>query len=182
MTEPLVPASVSAHLRARLRRIRLLILDVDGVLTDGRLYYGADGMELKAFHVQDGSALKRLQSAGIECAVATGRRSAMVRRRAAELGIDFLYEGLADKTVALRELRRATGIDAQHMAHAGDDLPDLPLFEGVGVAFAVANAHPVVAAGADYVTAANGGDGAVREICDLLLTVQGKWTPTGSGR
>ena len=181
MTEAL-RLSVPDALRTRLRRVRLLILDVDGVLTDGRLYYGPDGTELKAFHTQDGSALKRLQAAAIPVAIVTGRHSLAVERRIEELSIDHLYAGIEDKAAALAHLQRTTGIAAEHMAHAGDDLPDLALFERVGLAFAVANAHPAVAARADYVTAASGGFGAVREICDLLLTAQGKWKPTGSGR
>ena len=170
---------VADELQARLRQVQLLILDVDGVLTDGRLYYGADGAELKAFHVQDGSALKRLRAAAVPVAIVSGRTSAAVERRASELGIEHLYAGVEDKAAALRELQHATDIAVEAMAHVGDDLPDLPLFERVGVAFAVANAHPAVAARADYVTAASG---AVREICDLLLLAQGKWTLTGSER
>ena len=181
--------SVSEALLSQLRRVRLLILDVDGVLTDGRLFYAPDGMELKAFHVQDGSAIKRLKAAAIPIAVISGRTSAAVSRRVAELGIDHLYAGVEDKAAALSELQRKTNIDANAMAHVGDDLADLPLFERVGMAVAVANAHPALIACANYVTIASGGLGAVREVCDLLLfaqgklpTAQGKWKPTGNGR
>ena len=174
--------SVSDALLARLRRVRLLILDVDGVLTDGRLFYGPDGAEFKAFHAQDGSAIKRLQAAAIPVAIITGRRSEAVARRTAELGIQHLYAGVKDKAAALLELQRKTGLDAKAMAHVGDDLPDLPLFERVGAAVAVANAHPAAIARADHVTTARGGFGAVREVCDLLLIAQGKWKPTGNGR
>lgn len=165
----------SAAALDRARGIELLILDVDGVLTDGRLYYGASGEELKAFHTQDGSAVKRLMAAGVAVAIITGRNSPAVARRAAELGIAHLYVDAEEKTRALAELGEATGIDAARMAHAGDDLPDLPLFERVGMSFAVPNAHPTVAAQAHYVTVAGGGFGAVREICDLILTAQGRW-------
>lgn len=163
----------------RASRVQLLILDVDGVLTDGRLYYGPDGAEFKAFHAQDGSAVKRLLAAGIGVAIISGRRSESVQRRAAELGIAHLYAGVDDKAVALGTLCRAAGIDADNMAHVGDDIADLPLFERVGMAFAVPDAHPAVLAQADHVTHAAGGRGAVREICDLLLTAHAKWDLAG---
>lgn len=158
----------------RARSVRLLILDVDGVLTDGRLYYGADGTEFKAFHARDGSAIKRLLAAGIGIAIISGRESEAVRRRVAELGIPHLFAGVEDKAVALAALCRTTGIDAGAMAHVGDDVADLALFERVGMAFAVPDAHPEVLARADHVTHSAGGHGAVREVCDLLQTAQRK--------
>ena len=166
----------------RARSVRLLILDVDGVLTDGRLYYGQDGAEFKAFHVQDGSAIKRILAADIAVAIISGRKSEAVRLRAAELGIPYLYAGVEDKAAALEALCRAAATDAQSMAHVGDDVADLALFERVGMAFAVPDAHPAVLARADHVTQAAGGRGAVREVCDLLLTAQGKWNRAGSVR
>ena len=153
-------------------RIELLILDVDGVLTDGRLYYGAGGEELKAFHTQDGSAMKRLMASGVTIAIITGRDSPAVARRAKELGVPHLYMAVEEKTTALAQLSEASGTEPARMAHAGDDLPDLPLFAQVGMAFSVPNAHPAVVARADYVTTANGGFGAVREICDLVLAAR----------
>ena len=156
-------------MRERMGRVRLLILDVDGVLTDGRLYYGPDGQEIKAFHALDGSAMKRLMAAGTPIALLSGRTSAAVDRRAKELGIPHLYGGVEDKAVALAELCARSGVDARHMAHVGDDLPDLALFERVGMAIAVPNGHPAVVERADFVTQARGGEGAVREVCDLLL-------------
>ena len=171
---------VAASVLARARGVRLLILDVDGVLTDGRLYYGADGAEHKAFHARDGSAMKMLMAAGVPIAIISGRTSAAVARRSAELGVAHLYPGVADKAQALADLVDRSGVAAEHMAHAGDDLADLPLFERTGLAFSVADAHPVVAARADYVTAAPGGCGAVREICDLILFAQDKWSVPGS--
>ncbi len=177
-----LPRPVSEAILKRARRVRLLILDVDGVLTDGRLYYGPDGTECKAFQVRDGSAMKRLIASGIPIAIVSGRSSDAVVRRGAELGVLKLYAGVADKAAVLADLEATSRIDAGHMAHAGDDLPDLPLFERTGMAFAVADAHPAVAAAADYVTVAGGGFGAVREICDLILLAQGKWTATGEGR
>ena len=127
-----------------MERVRLLILDVDGVLTDGRLYYGPDGQEIKAFHALDGSAMKRLMAAGTPIAIVSGRTSAAVDRRVRELGIPHLYGGVEDKAVALADLCAHSGIDVQHMAHVGDDLPDLALFERVGMAIAVPNGHPAV--------------------------------------
>lgn len=163
------PANPSAQVRERMCRVRLLILDVDGVLTDGRLYYGPDGQEIKAFNALDGSAMKRLMAAGLHIAIISGRTSAAVDRRAKELGIPHLYAGVEDKTVALADLCARSGIDAEHMAHVGDDLPDVALFEQVGMAIAVPNGHPAVVERADYVTQARGGEGAVREVCDFLL-------------
>ena len=175
---PWAPLSSSALARAR--AVQLLILDVDGVLTDGRLYYGPDGAELKAFHVRDGSAIKRLMAAGIAVAIISGRASAALERRTAELGIPYLYAGDDDKAAALEKLWREAGIDAARMAHVGDDLADLALFERVGLAFAVPNAHPAVLARAHHITQTAGGQGAVSEVCDLLLAAQGKWNLAGS--
>lgn len=153
----------------RMRQLRLLILDVDGVLTDGRLYYGADGTELKAFNALDGSAMKRLMAAGIAIAIISGRTSAALERRAAELGVRHLYAGVEEKADALDALCATTAIGPKRMAHVGDDLADLALFERVGLAVAVPNAHPAVIERADLVTAAAGGHGAVREVCDRIL-------------
>lgn len=168
-------APVAETVLAKASRVRLLILDVDGVLTDGRLYYGADGAEQKAFHAQDGSAIKRLAAAGVAVALISGRQSEAVRRRAEELALRHVYLGAEDKAAALADLTRRTNIEPAHMAHVGDDLPDLPVFAGVGMAFSVADAHPLVRARADYVASLGGGGGGVREICDLLLYAQGRW-------
>ncbi len=156
----------------RLRAVRLLALDVDGVLTDGRLYYGPNGAETKAFHTQDGSAIKRLMAAGLPVAIITGRRSEAVDRRVEELGVRFLYAGVADKIAAVEDLARRTSIPPGDMAYTGDDLADLEVFEAVGLCFSVPNAHPDVIHRADYVTSANGGFGAVREVCDLVLAAR----------
>lgn len=159
-----------------MRQTDLLTLDVDGVMTDGQLIYGSGGLELKAFNVQDGHAIKTLMAV-IPVAIITGRDSDIVQRRAEELGIEHLYQGAADKTKALAALCQETGIDAARMAHAGDDIPDLALFDRVGLAFAPANAHPTVAQRADFVTSLSGGHGAVREICELLLMAKGRGDP-----
>ena len=169
-------SAVPEDVLARAADLRLLILDVDGVLTDGRLYYGADGSEYKAFHARDGSAMKGLMASGVPIAIITGRRSAAVERRAAELGVPHVFTGAEDKAAALALLAERSGIDPAHMAHAGDDLADLALFARTRLAFAVPDAHPEVLARADYITTAAGGAGAVREICDLIRLAQGTWT------
>ncbi len=155
--------------------IELVIFDVDGVLTDGKLYYADDGHEMKAFHVHDGYAIKLLRTHGVEVAIITGRSSTIVARRAEELGIVHLYQGVEDKTAALQSLVIATGIDTARIAHVGDDLPDLALFERVGMAISVPNGHPLAVAAAQYVTTTAGGQGVARELCQLILTAKGRW-------
>ena len=150
-------------------RIRLLVLDVDGVLTDGRLWFGPDGEALKAFHVRDGVGIKAALGAGIEVGIISGRRSAAVERRAAELGLRHVRQGCEDKAEALRTLAAAVGVPADATACIGDDTPDLPMMALVALPVAVADAHPDVLAAARHVTRAAGGAGAVREVCDLLL-------------
>jgi 3-deoxy-D-manno-octulosonate 8-phosphate phosphatase (KDO 8-P phosphatase) len=159
----------------RAKSVRLLSLDVDGVLTDGRLYYVGGDVEAKAFNTQDGAALKMLESTGVAIAIITGRRSTAVERRTAELGIVHLFQGADDKAACLAELCRSTGLQASAVAHVGDDVPDLPLFNRVGFRVSVPDAHPVVLARADYVTTAAAGNGAVREVCHLIMTAQGTW-------
>jgi len=149
--------------------VRLLVLDVDGVLTDGRLYFGANGEALKAFHVRDGQGIKQLQEAGIEVGVISGRRSKMVAARCGELGVQHLLQGSADKAAELRVLLARTGIAHSACACVGDDVTDIPLMKQVGLAFAVADAHPEARAAAHVVTSLPGGYGAVREVCDYLL-------------
>ena len=150
-------------------RIRLLVLDVDGVLTDGRLYFGADGEALKAFHVRDGHGIKALLQAGVTVAVVSGRSSPAVARRCAELGIRDLEQGCGDKAAAFNRLIAKLGVTAAESACLVDDTPDLGLMAAVGHAFAVADAHPEVRARAQRVTQSVGGAGAVREVCDWLL-------------
>jgi 3-deoxy-D-manno-octulosonate 8-phosphate phosphatase (KDO 8-P phosphatase) len=150
-------------------RVRLLVLDVDGVLTDGRLYYGARGEALKVFHVRDGLGLKLLADAGITVAVISGRRSTMTARRCRELGVRHLSQGVEDKLAVFRRLRDRLGMTSGVCACVGDDLPDVPLMHEVGLPFAVADAHPQARGAARVVTQLSGGNGAVREICDFLL-------------
>ena len=168
VADPAVPDEI---LR-RLRNVRLLGLDVDGVLTDGRLIYGPDDAEYKAFHAQDGSAMKRLMASGIPIAIVTGRTSVAVARRTSELGVPYLHAGVSDKLATLEELAARSGVAIDAMAYVGDDLADLAVFGHVGVFVGVPNAHPAVIRQADYVTSNPGGFGAVREICDLVITAQ----------
>jgi 3-deoxy-D-manno-octulosonate 8-phosphate phosphatase (KDO 8-P phosphatase) len=150
-------------------RIELLILDVDGVLTDGRLYFGARGEVLKVFHVRDGHGIKLLMSAGVAVAAFSGRRSAAVAARMRELRVPHVVQACGDKVAALLRLTQRLKIDPLNCACLVDDTPDLPLMSAVGMAGAVADAHPVVLSAAHWIARANGGNGAVRELCDALL-------------
>lgn len=156
------------------RAIRLLLLDVDGVLTDGRLYYGNSGEELKAFHIQDGLGIKLLQRQGIEVGIITGRSSALLARRAAELGIERVIQGREDKSRALNELLASESLALQHIAFMGDDLPDLPVMMRVGLALTVADCSTTVAEHAHWQARRGGGRGAVREAAEFILRAQGK--------
>ena len=158
----------------RAARVRLAVFDVDGVLTDGKLWYGADGRELKAFHVHDGLGLKRLRSNGIEVAIITARLSHVVADRMAELGIAHVYQDQKDKRTCLGQLLHALKLSPGQAAYTGDDLPDLAAMQDVGLAIAVANAHVWVRARAHWRTQLAGGEGAAREVSDLLLAAQGK--------
>ena len=151
------------------RRIRLLVLDVDGVLTDGRLFLGATGEELKVFHVRDGAGLVAVQRAGIAVAIVSGRSSPAVERRAGELGIRLVRQGATDKAHEIETLAARLGAAREEIACVGDDTPDLPMMRRAALAIAVADAHAEVIEAADWVTTRKGGRGAVREICDLLL-------------
>jgi 3-deoxy-D-manno-octulosonate 8-phosphate phosphatase (KDO 8-P phosphatase) len=150
-------------------QVRLLVLDVDGVLTDGRLWFGPDGELLKVFHVRDGVGIKALHRAGVDVAIVSGRRSLAVERRAAELGIRHVRQGCDDKAEALRALSAELNVPTGSTACIVDDTPDLPMMALVALPIAVADAHPDVIAAARHVTRAAGGAGAVREVCDLLL-------------
>lgn len=157
--------------------IRLLVLDVDGVLTDGRLYFGAEGEALKVFHVRDGHGLKLLQASGIQLAVVSGRRAAAVDVRMRELGITCVHQGIADKVAAVTTVAAAAGVPLSAVACITDDTTDLPLMAAVGLAVAVADAHPAVLAAAHHVTTLPGGQGAVRQLCDALLAVRRETAP-----
>ncbi len=161
-----------AEVLERARRIRLLVLDVDGVLTDGRLHITARGEDVKVFHVRDGSGIVALRRAGVIVAIISGRDSAAVTHRAAELGIAHVQQGVQDKGAALERLLRETGVTDAALACIGDDTPDVPMLERAMLAVAVADAHPTARAAAHWVTPSPGGHGAVREACDLLLAAR----------
>jgi 3-deoxy-D-manno-octulosonate 8-phosphate phosphatase (KDO 8-P phosphatase) len=152
-----------------LRRVRLLVLDVDGVLTDGRLYYGARGESLKVFNVKDGHGIKQVAAAGITVAIISGRKSPIVTRRARELGIRHVAQGVTDKLAALHKLVKSQSVALEHCACVGDDTPDAPMLNAAGLAIAVADAHADARAVADLLTTRAGGQGAVREVCDWLI-------------
>jgi 3-deoxy-D-manno-octulosonate 8-phosphate phosphatase (KDO 8-P phosphatase) len=149
--------------------IRMLVLDVDGVMTDGRLHFGPRGEAIKLFHVRDGLGIKRVTEAGIEVAVISGRKSKMVDVRCRELGVEHVYQGAEDKLAELERLCDRLKIPPAACACVGDDLPDIPVMRKVALAFAVADAHPEARHAAHLITKLPGGHGAVREVCDYLL-------------
>ena len=165
-------AGVVSELIERARRVRLLVLDVDGVMTDGRLHITAQGEETKVFHVRDGSGIVAVQRAGIAVAIISGRDSAAVSRRASELGIRHVFQGIADKRAALDALLAQLGLTTDALACVGDDTPDVPMLERATLAVAVADAHATARAAAHWTTPSPGGHGAVREVCDLLLSAR----------
>jgi len=168
-------ASGRARRRAvPLASIRLLVLDVDGVMTDGRLYIGPDGEYEKCFHVRDGYGIRAVMAAGIEVAVLSGRRSLALQRRCDELGISHLHQGLEDKAAEFARLTSRLGLSARECAYVGDDAPDVPVLKLVGLAVAVADAHPLALADAHRRTRLPGGAGAVREVCDWLLSARAR--------
>lgn len=158
---------------ARARNVRLAIFDVDGVLTDGALYYADPGGEVKAFSVRDGHGIRMLQDSGVAAAIISGRSSGALEARARNLGIELLFQGAADKLAVFGELLARTGTRAEACACVGDDLPDLPVMSRCGLAVAVPDAPAVVRRQAHYVTRAGGGQGAVRETCEIILHAQG---------
>ena len=162
-------ADIPQDLRTRAAKIKLVAFDVDGTLTDGRLWYTEDGREIKAFHVHDGLGIKRLREHGIEVALISSRISHAVELRAEQLGVDHVYQGKSDKLACFKDMLHALGLSADEAAYVGDDLPDLPAMRACGLGIAVGNAHPDVARGADWQTRATGGMGAAREVCDFIL-------------
>ena len=159
----------------RATELRLMFFDVDGVLTDGRLHIGAQGEMFKIFHVRDGHGIKLLQAGGVRCAILSARRSEVVNVRARELGIEHVQQGAQDKAAGYVALRDALGLADAQCGFMGDDWPDLPVMRRVAFSCAPANAHAEVRALATHVTQARGGDGAVREFCDLLMVASGRY-------
>jgi 3-deoxy-D-manno-octulosonate 8-phosphate phosphatase (KDO 8-P phosphatase) len=170
---PPLPGALDPAVEARAREVRLVTCDVDGVLTDGRIYVDDEGRETKAFHALDGVGLKRLKAAGVEVAWITGSASASVAHRARALGIVHLIRGTEDKLPAWERLRASLGLAAQACAHIGDDLPDVPLLRACGLAASVPHAPDEVKRHAHYVTRRDGGHGAARELAELILAAQG---------
>lgn len=169
--------SNSQHLdaaREKAAGLKLMAFDVDGVLTDGTLFFTPGGDEIKAFSSLDGHGLKMLMDAGIEVAIITGRSSPMVALRAANLGITHLVQGVSDKRAVMRELREKLGIAVEQCGYIGDDVVDLPVLRDCGFSASVADGHYFVHQHVDYVTDNGGGRGAVRELCDFILSAQGK--------
>lgn len=166
---------MSANAIARAARVHLMIFDVDGVLTDGSLYYGPDGELIKRFNVLDGHGIKLLQQSGVGTAIISARKSTIVERRAADLGIAHVRQGVHDKRAAFEQLLAETAVDAENAGFAGDDVIDLPILLRTGFAASVPNAHPEVQSRAHYIAKAGGGAGAVREICDFILRAQGNY-------
>ena len=157
----------------RAARIRLVVFDVDGVLTDGSLFLGDGGEEYKAFHSRDGHGMKMLQEAGVELAVITGRTSRVVEHRMASLGIEHVFQGQRDKLPAFETLLARLGLQAAECAYVGDDVVDLPVMRRVGLAIAVQDAHPLVVRHAHWQTPSPGGRGAARDVCELILEARG---------
>ncbi len=165
---------MKARKATALAKIRLLVLDIDGVLTDGRLYFGPRGEALKVFHVRDGHGIKLLMAAGVHVAAFSGRRSAAAAARLRELRVPTVVQGCSDKIAALFRVTERFNINPLHCACMVDDTPDLPLMSAVGLAAAVADAHPIVLSAAHWVASRPGGLGAVRELCDALLLARAK--------
>ena len=168
-------------LNAKLRRIRMLLLDVDGVMTDGGLYYSADGVELKRFHAHDGYGVVLAHRHGLKIGLISGRTTPIVNARAAVLRIDDVIQGSEDKVSAMRTIQQKYGFADEEFAFVGDELFDMPLLQTVGFSAAPRNARKEVKSIVDYVTAVEGGDGAVREIIELILTAQQKTGHRRSG-
>jgi 3-deoxy-D-manno-octulosonate 8-phosphate phosphatase (KDO 8-P phosphatase) len=166
---------INSALSEKLKCIRLLLLDVDGVLTDGGLLFNDNGSESKIFNVKDGLGLKLVMKTGVKVGIVTGRKSQALNHRCSDLGIRYVFEGVQDKVKMLEKILELTRLAADQTAYIGDDLPDLSLMRRVGLSIAVADAHKLVRKKADWTTSAAGGCGAVREVCEAMLEARGLW-------
>ncbi len=166
---------VNENVLVKAKKIKLLVCDVDGVFSDGRIYLGNDGEELKAFHTKDGFGIKALGNSGVVVAIITGRRSTIVANRMKALNVEHIIQGQEDKLPALLALAKELTISINEIAYIGDDMPDLPCIVQVGLGIAVQDAHPMVIKKANYTTLTRGGFGAVREVCDLIMQCQGSF-------
>ncbi|MCG8567715.1 MAG: HAD-IIIA family hydrolase [Desulfobacterales bacterium] len=162
-------------MKAQLSQIKLLLLDVDGVLTNGQITYTDSGAQVKSFNSKDGLGIRLLMDAGIQVGIVTGRTSGALRHRCENLGLDLLFDGIKDKSKSIETISQKMGIAPEKMAFMGDDLIDLPAMTRVGFSVAVADAVPEVRQQADFITRAKGGQGAVREFCELILKSNGLW-------
>ncbi|QKT02909.1 3-deoxy-manno-octulosonate-8-phosphatase KdsC [Ectothiorhodospiraceae bacterium 2226] len=162
-------------IHAKAAQIKLVVFDVDGVLTDGSLFLGDDGQEYKAFYSRDGHGMKLLQASGVEIGIITGRSSNVVKLRMEGLGVRHVYQGRLDKLPAFEHLLAATGYTADAVAYVGDDVMDIPVLRHAGLAVAVQDAHPEVKNHAHWITPSPGGRGAARDVCELLMQAQGTW-------
>lgn len=174
-TDTSLQRNLMQEINKKAEPIKLLILDVDGVLTSGLIYYGNQGMELKAFHIHDGLGIKLLQKAGIKIAVITAKQSEAVARRVEELKIEHFYSGNSNKLPAYEDLKQKLNLMDNEIAYIGDDVPDLPLLKRVNLAVTVPMAPLIINQNVDYITKNKGGKGAVREVCELILQAQGKY-------
>ena len=165
-------------LEERLQQIRLVLLDVDGVLTGGEIIYSDNGEQIKVFDVKDGLGIRMLKNAGIEVGIITGRTGKALRHRCDNLGIELVFDGVRDKVRVLETIVQSSGITSQACAFIGDDLPDWAIMRQVGCAVAVADAHTMIRQIAHMITRAPGGRGAVREVSEVILKAQDKWAPT----
>lgn len=163
------------NIKEKLKKIKMLILDVDGVMTDGRIIMDDEGREIKNFHVRDGHGLKILQRYGVKVAILTGRKSKVVEHRAKDLEIKYVYQKIYNKKEVFGEILKKHKLSADEVAFIGDDIVDVPVLKRVGFSVAVADAIDIVKNSVNYVTENKGGDGAVREICEMILQAQGKW-------
>ena len=163
---------ISIEILQRAKKIKLLVCDVDGVFSDGRIYLGNDGEELKAFHTKDGFGIKALGSSGVDVAIITGRSSAIVANRMSALKVEHIVQGQENKLPALTLLAEKLNLSPDEIAYIGDDIPDLACILHVGLGISVSDGHPTVLSNADYITFTRGGFGAVREVCDLIMLSQ----------
>lgn len=163
--------------KTKAAQVTLAVFDVDGIMTDGRLFYSSQGSEIKAFNVKDGLGIKLLQKHSITTAIITGRSSPLLERRAKELGITNVIQGREDKLVALKELQATLGVPFEHIAYIGDDLPDLPAIKAVGFGATVVDGDAWVKQQADWITQKPGGSGAAREFCEFILDAKGLLQP-----
>ncbi|MBF8254291.1 MAG: HAD-IIIA family hydrolase [Deltaproteobacteria bacterium] len=167
--------AIPAPLRRKARKIKLLLLDVDGVLTDGGIVIDERGVESKRFEVRDGQGITLLKRAGVEVGFVSGRSSGAVRQRAGDLGVKWVFQGIQNKAEIYQRIKKRTGLKDEQIAYAGDDMVDLPILRAVGLAITVPDGWPGIRPVVDYVTEAEGGRGAVREIAELILTAQNRW-------